>query len=369
MYSNGSDLTFGSSIFLTGGMTSINTTGDAGKDDYVIVSCYSLVNGYGEIKNSTMGFSNNNILGNNQAETNPDKDDEVIEDNIPKIEPGLYNNSSYNNNDYSTPVKTWEQLLSENIVYVENGLIYSNYDVESKVNDSASQLSSGTLVFPYDKSITGFAPYAFAECRGLNYLVIQSNITTISEYAFYNCTGLNKVTMSDNVTEVKDYAFHYCWGLKWNELPKNLKTVGDFAFTFNAFIDLVLPNQLESVGEQSFFFCSAIQSLVLPDSLTYVEPNAFNQLQKCHTITMGNGLTTMTQGIFGNANSLKTIYIPNTVTRIEYNALGNATSLETIVFDGTIEEWNAIEKVYNWYFSVPDTAIVQCKNGNILLKQ
>ena len=82
MYSNGSDLTFGSSISLTGGITSINTTDDAGKDDYAIVSCYSLVNGGGSINNLTIGFGNNvsdninadNLLNNNLPAENPNGD-------------------------------------------------------------------------------------------------------------------------------------------------------------------------------------------------------------------------------------------------------------------------------------------------------
>ena len=371
MYSNGSDLTFGSSIFLTGGITSINTIGDAGKDDYIIVSCYSLVNGYGEIKNSTMGFSNNNIWGNHQAEINPDKDDEVIEDNTPKIEPGLYSSSAYNNNDYSTPLKTWEQLLEEEIVYVENGLIYSNYNSETRQNSSSNSLT-GTLVFPYDKSITGFAPYAFYGCEKLYYLVIQDNITIIEERAFSNCTGLNKVKMSNKITEVRDYAFYYCWCLNWNELPQNLQTVGEFAFAYNGFSgfnDLILPDGLEYIGNSAFYYCGNIQSIVLPDSLTTMGTAVFYHTNP-HTITIGSGLTTLKKYVFKELRSLKTIYMPNTITSIESEVLAGAQALEMIVFDGTIEEWNNVEKANGWYSSnVPDTAIVQCNDGDILLKQ
>ena len=379
IYSNGANLTFGSKISLTGGIVSIDTTSEDGKDDFVIVSCYSLMNGNGQINVETSGFINNQIIVDNPSDTEhsgiiPDYDneeDQIVEDNTPKIEPGLYSSSAYHNNDYSTPLKTWEQLLEEEIVYVENGLIYSNYNSETKQNSSSNSLT-GTLVFPYNKSITGFAPYAFYGCEKLYYLVIQDNITIIEERAFSHCTGLNKVTMSNKITEVRDYAFYYCWCLNWNELPQNLQTVGEFAFAYNGFAgfnDLILPDGLEYIGNSAFYYCGSIQSIVLPDSLTTMGTAVFYHTNP-HTITIGSGLTTLKKYVFKELRSLKTIYMPNTITSIESEVLAGAQALEMIVFDGKIEEWNNVEKANGWYSSnVPDTAIIRCTDGDILLKQ
>ena len=64
MYSNGANLTFGSEAAIAGGVVAISTTNGDGQDDYSIVACYSLANGYGEVKTSTSGFSNNQIIDN-----------------------------------------------------------------------------------------------------------------------------------------------------------------------------------------------------------------------------------------------------------------------------------------------------------------
>ena len=66
MYSDGANNEFGSEHSISNGVVSISIPGSqkSGKDDYAIVSCYTYVNGYGEVKNMTSGFSNNQSFGN-----------------------------------------------------------------------------------------------------------------------------------------------------------------------------------------------------------------------------------------------------------------------------------------------------------------
>ena len=61
MYSNGANQEFGSEHSIANGVVTITVPGNNkdGKDDMSIVSCYTYVNGYGEVKNMTTGFSVN----------------------------------------------------------------------------------------------------------------------------------------------------------------------------------------------------------------------------------------------------------------------------------------------------------------------
>ena len=69
IYSNGANGKWGSAHDITNGVVSVTVPGNNtyGKDDYSLVSCYTFVNGYGEVKNITTGFSNNQTMlaGNN----------------------------------------------------------------------------------------------------------------------------------------------------------------------------------------------------------------------------------------------------------------------------------------------------------------
>ena len=89
MYSNGANLAFGSTISVEEGIAVVSSVNTSGKDDYSIVVCYSLANGYGVIENITTGFGEKPFAGNESIETpsNPGvpggseiPDDEEIED-------------------------------------------------------------------------------------------------------------------------------------------------------------------------------------------------------------------------------------------------------------------------------------------------
>ena len=72
MYSDGANNEFGSEHSISNGVVSISIPGNNkyGKDDYGIAVIYSYVNGYGEIKTQTSGFSQNQEVTNNSNNSN-----------------------------------------------------------------------------------------------------------------------------------------------------------------------------------------------------------------------------------------------------------------------------------------------------------
>ena len=63
---------------------------------------------------------------------------------------------------------------------------------------------------------------------------------------------------------------------------------------------------------------------------------------------------------------LESIVIPNSITSIGNSAFYYCTSLETIEFEGTVEQWNAIEKGGNWNYYVSATEVI-CSDGVVPL--
>ncbi len=70
-------------------------------------------------------------------------------------------------------------------------------------------------------------------------------------------------------------------------------------------------------------------------------------------------------GAFGNLSALETVTIPTTVTKIQKYAFYGCTSLTAIRFQGTMEQWNAIEKGTDWDKETGNYT-VYCTNGEIL---
>ena len=72
MYSNGPNMQFGSKLSITGGIASVATINEEGKDDFAVVSCYSLNSGYGSVLHTNVGFSSSNdVLLNNGSSNVP----------------------------------------------------------------------------------------------------------------------------------------------------------------------------------------------------------------------------------------------------------------------------------------------------------
>ena len=58
---------------------------------------------------------------------------------------------------------------------------------------------------------------------------------------------------------------------------------------------------------------------------------------------------------------------PSKAEFIGYSAFEGCTSLTNIKFEGTVEQWNAIEKCEDWNYNVPATEVV-CSDGVVTLE-
>ena len=63
-------------------------------------------------------------------------------------------------------------------------------------------------------------------------------------------------------------------------------------------------------------------------------------------------------------SGLKAVKLPHSCTEIQKNAFRH-TNLKRIMFDGTIEQWNAINKAFYWNYGIGKCQ-VQCLDGNLI---
>ena len=114
MYSNGANQEWGSEHSIANGVVVINVPGNNvyGKDDYSLAVVYTYVNGYGEVKTTTSGFSNNQGGGQAGTEgtlTGPGSGGSEE----PIVSPdGLFDESG-------NLISTWEELVADGIVTVD----------------------------------------------------------------------------------------------------------------------------------------------------------------------------------------------------------------------------------------------------------
>ena len=155
IYSNGANGKWGSAHDITNGIVSVTVPGNNkdGKDDYSFVSCYTFVNGYGEVLNATTGFSNNQSF--NGAGTN----------NTPSVVPGGNGgNNAGGNAGSQTPSELTSVALGGTYTFK------SNYDVNSvftvALSSTSISLDADTMMADcplligsdFSLSISGYSP-------------------------------------------------------------------------------------------------------------------------------------------------------------------------------------------------------------------
>ena len=115
-----------------------------------------------------------------------------------------------------------------------------------------------------------------------------------------------------------------------------------------------------------------LSHIVIPETykgsaVAGIEKSGFIDCDSLKSVTIGDSVVSIDAKAFQSCDSLTTVTIGASVTTIGNVAFYNCGLLTTINFAGTVEQWNAITKVYAWNEGVPAT-YVQCSDGTVRIK-
>lgn len=163
--------------------------------------------------------------------------------------------------------------------------------------------------------------------------------------AFTDCSSIQELNLPTIPTEIPYSCFENCSSLKRITFAGNACEIGN----------LVLPDGIESIGQNAFSGCEGITSVTLPASLTSIESSVFSgagieefavaagnqsfstdgwgvlynrdmteliQYPSCRVwpyYNVADTATSIAQNAFYGSNTLVNLYIPNSVVNIEYN--------------------------------------------------
>ena len=270
-----------------------------------------------------------------------------------------------------------------------SSLRYINPTEEHEVNFPASLWWIGNYSFMYCTSITDLnldsgighiGEHAFEQCTGVKSARIGSSIEFIGEGAFKfldNCTeiyynadtraigdgskswygdrhfydmfwtnpttgrNLDTFIVGNNVSYIVEEEFNFMpvkhiifeEGSKITELPA--KAVFD-----NEYLqDIVLPENLETIGESCFQRCYSLKEIDLPNSVKSIGTNGFfdcYSLEEFNIDPDNTSLESIGNHAFFKCASLKEVYIPKTLKSLGVGAYYCTFSVEKITIDNAV---------------------------------
>ena len=240
---------------------------------------------------------------------------------------GTGNMNNYQFYSYFSPWDSFKSSIKK--VIIENGV--------TSIGDFAFNNCRGLTSVTIPNSVTSIGEGAFNHCRGLTSVTIPNSVTSIGNAAFGDCSGLTSVTIPNSVTSIGDNAFAGCSGLTSVNIPNSVTSIGDSAFncrgltsvhisdlvawcnitfagipfrnlssTLHLYLngtevkDLVIPNNVTSIGDYAFSGFSGLTSVTIPNSVTSIGSSAFSECSGLTSVTIPNSVTSIGEGAFSN---------------------------------------------------------------------
>lgn len=201
----------------------------------------------------------------------------------------------------------------------------------------------------FPEKVTSIGSYAFSTTSLSGALIVPDDVTVIGERAFYQ-TNITSVSFGNQLNTIEFCAFNECSSLSCElHLPESLRKIESSAFSDCSLTGrLVLPDNLESIGQSSFYHAGHFTGdLIIPDKITTLD-DAFDGSHFSGTLNLGN-VQEIGAYSFRYCGFIGELIIPEGIIKIEHNTF-ELCQFTSVVFPSTLK--SIASQAFSWNFSL-----------------
>ena len=149
---------------------------------------------------------------------------------------------------------------------------------------------------------------------------VTYTVTEIGDEAFYGNAVLGSIAFAENsqVKKIGNNSFSYCTNLQSIVLPDCVESIGQNVIAYSSVTSINIPASVQTIDAYTFMYASSLQTVVFPENsqLKTIGELAFSNCTNLLSLSFPEGLQTIGQGAFGWCTSMEEVTIPSTVTSI-----------------------------------------------------
>lgn len=194
----------------------------------------------------------------------------------------------------------------------------------------------------------------FASCNGGEKPLEPEEIgyALSADKSYYVVTGVGRPE-SDHIVVLGTH----------NDLP--VREIGEGAFRdCTVATSIMVDYGIEKIGDEAFEGCTALLGMNFTEDVTELGADAFAGCVKMYNCDLGEGMKRIGNGAFTNCSNLGWVKIYAGIESIGENVFHGCATFHTVYFEGTMAEWEAVDKAASWDQGLSTYKVV-CSDGEI----
>lgn len=211
-----------------------------------------------------------------------------------------------------------------------------------------------------EENITAISSGTFYNCINLTELRVTAPVQEIETQACYRCESLSTVTLPDLPIDIGREAFSDCKNLITEmdgmqifcdkylieytgdaaelTVPEGITTIcGEFANKNDTLTAIYLPDSVQYIGAEAFYFMDTLQTVSMPDSVERIGRLAFSWCEGLTTVNLSDSLVEIGYGAFNGCRSLTSLVLPDSVLEIGDYAFASCTNLTSMTLPDSLQ--------------------------------